>query len=337
MFVGDDGAVGFDTQFFKAKSRQSGAAANRDDQGVEGDALLFAICRQDQTFLAVDQLAADRIMAGRYFDARALLRFESELCDFIIFPRQQTVSPFDLHDLGTEPGKSLAQFTTNRAAAEDNHAFGNVVHLAEFFPQGVAGYIANIFKTGEIGYKGPAAGSDHNGTRGQPLCLAIFALDFDRPWIDDRCIALHHIDPETGIALNAVMGLNGGNDIFHALHNRLEAIFGLDLVQSVNVPVAHLLGDFRAFDQRLAGYAAVVKAITAHFGTFNKRHLGLHRCGNIGRDQTGGASSDDHQISVIFSRLGPARIDFSPLHCRHDPFPDPGSDAERSERKQQSR
>jgi len=78
------------------------------------------------------------------------------------------------------------------------------------------------------------------------------------------------------------MRLDLGNDRMDTLHDALETVPGINRVQTIDIAVAHLVGEPGAFDQGLARYTAVIEAITSHSGRFDQSHPGLDRCRNIG-------------------------------------------------------
>ena len=73
----------------------------------------------------------------------------------------------------------------------------------------------------------------------------------------------------------------------------------------------HLVRQVDIFDQRLARYASVVQAVTAHFVGLNQGHFRLDSRRNIGRHQTTSTRANLHQVAIQLARPHrcPAGID----------------------------
>ena len=97
-------------------------------------------------------------------------------------------------------------------------------------------------------------------------------------------MALHHIDAQPGIALNAVVRFDLSDHAVHPVQNGGEVDVRLLSGQPQAVGLVHLMGKLGAADQRLGGDAALVQAIAAHVVGLDQRDLGLCRGGDIGRD-----------------------------------------------------
>src|SRR6185295_14030068 len=298
IFVGYHGALGLNAQFFETVTGQPCHAAHGANQGIELDAPLALIVFDHDDFALAIPLAAHGLVAGEYADAIPGERRARELGDFFVFADHDACGEFDLRDFRSEPRKCLRQFAPDRPAAQYHQSGGRCVQSGEFVPKRVAGHITHSVQAGQGGYERARTCGNDDAARGKSLCSTVVERNFDRPRIDDASVALQYFHAEAGVALHAVVRLDGADDLMHARHYFAEAELRLDRFQSVVLAMAHLMREFRAFDQRLARHAAVVQAIPAHLVRFDQRYLGLDNGADIGGDQTGGTGPDHHQIAI---------------------------------------
>ena len=73
-------------------------------------------------------------MAGADNDAGTFLSGLCKSGNIFILAAQQTVFPLDLGYLSPQSGKGLTQLAADRAAAENDHPFRNIIELGELFP-----------------------------------------------------------------------------------------------------------------------------------------------------------------------------------------------------------
>ena len=98
----------------------------------------------------------------------------------------------------------------------------------------------------------------------------------------------------------------------------------------------HLVGNASRFDQRLAGHAAVIQAVAAHFVRFYQRYFGFDCRSNVAGDQASGTAANDDQVAVILFGALPFGIDASALQKAQKLFSQHGKDAEQCKRQQQA-
>ena len=236
-----------------------------------------------------------------------------------------------------QPGKALRQLAANRAAAQHHHALGQVAQFGKLLPQGVAGQVTRVIDARQRRNQGLRAGGNHDGAGCQRLLAAVCQRNVHRPGRGDFGVALQHLNAQRGVALNAVVRFDGADHIPHALHDGGEAERGLAVVQPIPGPVPDLVRHLGRLDQRLAGHAAVVQAIAAHFVRFHQRDFGLDRRRNVGRHQACGTRANHDQVAVkgFGLQMGPARVHLAALEIVHNFARQQRENAQKHQRAQQ--
>ena len=320
ILVGGDGAVGENAQIFQPVAGEARHAAHGAQQGIKLDADLLPLVLDDDGFdITIDVsrfLAAQRLVTGEHLHAIGLQRGFGQRRHLFVFANHDARRHLHLRHLGAQALKTLRQLAANGATTQNHNAPGNVVQLHELIPQRVAGHIAHVVDAWQRWHKGLRPGGDDDGAGGQRLLAAIVQRNLHRPRVHNFGVALQHLHAQAGVALHAVVRLDRGDNGMNALHHRFEAESGLCVGQAVPRAVLHLVRQLGAFDECLAGHAAVVEAVTTHLVGFNQRDFGFNRSGNVGRHQPTGPTTDHHQIAVkTFGFDGvPSRIHLAPLH-----------------------
>ena len=161
---------------------------------------------------------------------------------------------------------------------------------------------------------------DDDAARRQRLPRPAGLRDLDGPWVDDRRVALHHVDTKPAVAFHRVVRLDLANNSRHPLHQLGEIEARVGVGDAVARRVLHLLQQVRRADQRLARHAAGVQAIAAHAPRLDQRDLRLHRGGDVARDQARRAGTDDNHVAIeaLRLRVSPLRINLAPLDAVDD-------------------
>ena len=133
------------------------------------------------------------------------------------------------------------------------------------------------------------------------------------------------------------MRCHGSNDCVHPLHQCFEAEVGRRIAQPVACTVLHLVRQLGALDQGLAGHAAIVQTIAAHFVRFDQGDLGFDCGRNVGRDQPRRTGANHDQIAVKLFRLhaGPSCINLALANRRYPAFCEPWKDRQQQQTAQQ--
>ena len=280
---------------------------------------------------------AQRLVAGQDIHTIKRQRFARQLRDLQVFADHDAGGHLDLDHFGAKPGEALRQFTTNRAAAQHHQTGGRGIAFGKLFPQGVAGHIADILQTRQRRHKGAGTGGNDDGTCGQALRAAFIEFDFNGPGIHNFGVARQHLHAQSGVAFHTVVRCHSRNHRMYARHHFAEAELGLSRAQAIVFRVAHLMGDARRLDQRLAGHTAIVQTITAHLVGFHQGHFGFDRRCNVGGDQTCGATTNHHQIAVKLLWTLPIGVNASALQISQELLGQHGEHAQQCKRKQQAR
>ena len=332
-FVGDDGLRSVDPDVLQPEPGQPRPATDRDDQRIERQAHLCPAMFGDQ-HLAFDP---HRLVARVNAHAIIFEHLAGERGDVRILAPEQLMGHFNLRDFRAEPRKGLGKLASDRAAAQHHHMRGGGIHLREGLPHGFAGEIAAALDARDRRHHRLRPAGDHDGARREPLGAAIIAGDLDRPRVDDPRIALHHIDPEAGVALDAIMRLDSPHRVHNPRDHCLERNLRLGRCQAILVSAPYHRRHLGALDQRFGRHAAGVEAIAAHVFRLDQRHLGLHRRGDIGRHQPRRACADHHHVAVEFGGAREPGIDPAALDDTGHQLGEPRHNAEKHERPNQRR
>ena len=237
-------------------------------------------------------------MPGPHPGAIALQGGLHAFADFRVFAHQEAFACFYHRHCGAQAGKSLAQLTANRPATQHHDACGQRGALRELAPQGVAGGVAHVLQARQVRHHRLRPRGNHDGAGVDALRCLVGPGHFHGPRVDDAGVALHHIHPQCGVTLYAVMRRDAGNHLLHARHHRRKIQSRCGCQHAKLRCAAHLVGDFGAVDQRFAGHAAKVQAVAAQCPFFHQGDFGLRRGGDIGRHQPPRACAYDHQVGV---------------------------------------
>ena len=311
--VGGDGALAGNAQFFQTQAGQPGLASQCAQQGFKAQVQRLPLVLHPQLRVAVGvTFALQRGVAGQHPHTVLLQRVLHQSAHVFVLAQQQARRLFQHGHLRAQSRQALRQLATNGAAAQHQQALRGRLKLAQVLPQRVAGQHVKalglcVFQ--ERRQQRARARGQHNGAAAQALHRRC-ALpghggggNLHRPGVDEPGMALQHFHAQAGVARHAVVWRNGGNRGLHPLHHVFEREHRLGIAQAIACAVAHLVRQPRAFNQRLAGHAAIVQAVAAHGAHFHQRHPGLHRRSNIGRHQTARASAYDDQVAVKAARL----------------------------------
>ena len=214
-FVGVHSTSGRNAQFFQAETCEICGTANGNKHGIEGNPHILALAFSNQDLLT---LIDDELLGAvieQYIDPFRTEALGDQVGDFRVFSKQDARRHFHLRHLGAQACKGLGQFRTNRAAAQYHEALGQFTQI----PHRVRSQRADFFNAGDRRHEGPRAGGDDDAARCQALGAAVLLGDVDLPGRDDFCAAVHHINPQFGVALGRVMGLDGLDHRLHALHD----------------------------------------------------------------------------------------------------------------------
>ena len=139
------------------------------------------------------------------------------------------------------------------------------------------------------------------------------AVHLHRPGRGDCCIAHDAVHPQPGIALHGVVGLDCPDDALHALHDIGEIELGISALQAEFLCPGHVRKHFRRTQQRFAGNAAGVEAVSAHPVPFDQGDPGLDGGRDQGADQAGGTGAEHDEVRIETLRLPEAAQGFARL------------------------
>ena len=270
---------------------------------------------------------AAALWPGQHRHPVCLQRREHRLRGLGVPARHHAGQGLDLGDLRSEPGEGLRQFTADRPAAEDDEPARRRLAAAQPGPEVVGSQRLHLVEARNGRDGGPCTGRNDHRSGGQATGRAVGIGDLDVPGGDEPGMALHHLDAETGIALDAVMGRDVGDHAVDPLHYVGEGNGGRRVRQPPAPGMGHLVGQRCAADQRLRGHAAVVQAVAAHLARLDQRHPRLGRRRDIGRNQPGRTRADHKKVAVEPRRPRPSRIDAAPPPQVHSRPRDPGNAA----------
>ncbi len=280
-------------------------------------------------------LAAQRLVPGEDRHAVGFEGLPRTGRDFGVLADHDARQHLDLRHLRAQPGEALRQLAADRPATEHHQPRRQFAQA----PQRVAGQVADIVQAWQRRHERRRAGGDDDAAGGQRLRAAVVLLDLYGPRIDQPGVARDDIDAQRGVARHRIVRLHRAHDTGHARHHLREVDARVRRSDAVVLRMPDLPRQRRGPDQGLARHAAVVQAVAAHLVRLDQGHLGFHRRGDVGRDQTGRAGADDHQVAIERARprAGPARIDAARLRRIDDLLGDQREDSEQHERGDQRR
>src|SRR5690606_29589307 len=110
------------------------------------------------------------------------------------------------------------------------------------------------------------------------------------------------------ITLGGVVRLNFGNYALNPAHNSFERAFHRNRLQTIATGVTQCVCSFCTSNERLGRHAAGIQAVATHVMLDNQRHFGFYCSTKIGRQQTGGTTTNPQQVAIKRLRLMPARV-----------------------------
>ena len=335
IFVRFDHAAGRDAKRLKPIARQPGRTTDGDDDLIETDAAAAIGGFDLDPLFAIRQAAGNGAMAGQDRDPVRLKRGLGQGGNLRVLTPHDAGGHLDLRHLRAEPLKRLRQFGPDRPAAKDDQPRRRILAPAQLVPKRVGGEEANLRQPRNLWHEGCGAGRQNDGAGGQAAGFAALNRDLDRPGVDQPRMALDDLDAKAGVARDAVMRFDPGDDVVNTLHHCGEIHLRRGGAQAVPARPAYRLGRLGAGNQGLGRDAAIVQAVAPHLPRLDDRDLRLRRSGDIGGDEPRRPRPDHDQVPVEGARPFSAGIDpFSGENPKRMAR-DPGEDAQQREGQEQ--